>query len=177
MSSKIPVAISFSGVANFLGIIGIIGSLIFVGLELNQSQRIALANQQIQRLQASMDAINVHTQSGLVYRRWDEESKYAGLNFLTTAALQIEQDYYMYYFGLRSEDWWNERLQLIRGGQLNMCEMESVVEIAVLPPVIADAILEGLTEDCIPLLERFGYPEDGLKVDREFMNLDIDLRD
>ena len=32
MSSKIPVAISFAGVANFLGILGVIGSLVFVGL-------------------------------------------------------------------------------------------------------------------------------------------------
>ena len=31
MSSKIPVAISFAGVANFLGILGVIGSLVFVG--------------------------------------------------------------------------------------------------------------------------------------------------
>ena len=45
MSSKIPVAISFTGVANFLGVVGIIGSLIFVGLELRQTQRIALASQ------------------------------------------------------------------------------------------------------------------------------------
>jgi FtsH-binding integral membrane protein len=41
MSSKIPVAISFSGVANLLGVVGVIGSLIFVGLELRQTQRIA----------------------------------------------------------------------------------------------------------------------------------------
>ena len=46
MSSKIPVAISFTGVANFLGVIGIIGSLVFVALELRQSQKIALAAQQ-----------------------------------------------------------------------------------------------------------------------------------
>ena len=43
MSSRIPVAISFTGVANFLGILGVIGSLVFVGLELQQTQRIALA--------------------------------------------------------------------------------------------------------------------------------------
>ena len=42
MSSKIPVAISFTGVANFLGAIGVIGSLVFVGLELQQSQQIAI---------------------------------------------------------------------------------------------------------------------------------------
>jgi len=45
MPSKIPVAISFTGVANFLGVVGVIGSLIFVGLELRQTQRIAIAGQ------------------------------------------------------------------------------------------------------------------------------------
>ena len=45
MSSKIPVSISFSAIANYLGTIGIIGSLIFVGLELRQSHQIALAGQ------------------------------------------------------------------------------------------------------------------------------------
>lgn len=43
MSAKLPVAISFSSIANFLGTIGVIGSLIFVGLELRQSHKIALA--------------------------------------------------------------------------------------------------------------------------------------
>lgn len=41
MSPKIPAAISFTGVANFLGVLGIIGSLIFVALELRQNQQIA----------------------------------------------------------------------------------------------------------------------------------------
>jgi len=90
--------------------------------------------------------------------------------------LQIEQDYYIYYYGLRSEEWWEERLQLIRDGQLNMCEIKEVVEVAVLPPPITDALLEGLTENCIPLLERFGYPKDGSEIDTNFMNLDINLR-
>lgn len=38
MPSKIPVEISFTGIANFLGVVGVIGSLIFVGLELRQTQ-------------------------------------------------------------------------------------------------------------------------------------------
>ncbi|MFL2837293.1 MAG: hypothetical protein ACJZ83_00280 [Pseudohongiellaceae bacterium] len=49
MSSKIPVAISFTGVANVLGVLGVIGSLIFVGLELRQTQRIALAEMEQRR--------------------------------------------------------------------------------------------------------------------------------
>ena len=35
-----------NGVANFLGVIGIIGSLIFVALEIRQSQQIVIAAQQ-----------------------------------------------------------------------------------------------------------------------------------
>lgn len=45
MTSRIPVSISFNGITNFLGVIGVIGSLIFVGLELRQTQKIALGNQ------------------------------------------------------------------------------------------------------------------------------------
>lgn len=45
MSSKIPVVISFTGIANFLGVVGVIGSLVFVGLELRQTQKIAIAGQ------------------------------------------------------------------------------------------------------------------------------------
>ena len=53
MLSKIPVAISFTGAANFLGVIGITGSLIFVGLELQQTQRIALAEMEQRRSEQS----------------------------------------------------------------------------------------------------------------------------
>ena len=44
------------------------------------------------------------------------------------------------------------------------------------PTPIAEALLEGLTENCIPLIERFGYPKDGNEIDTNFMNLDINLR-
>jgi len=40
---NITSAVSLGGLTNLLGTIGVIGSLIFVGLELQQSQRIALA--------------------------------------------------------------------------------------------------------------------------------------
>ena len=57
MSSKIPVAISFTGVANFLGVVGVIGSLVFVGLELRQTQRIALAGQIQERAKMQTDRL------------------------------------------------------------------------------------------------------------------------
>ena len=47
--------------------LGVLGGLVFVGLEMQQSQRIALASQQTQRIQASIDAANTHTEAGLIY--------------------------------------------------------------------------------------------------------------
>ncbi|MDG1953050.1 MAG: hypothetical protein P8J52_10700 [Gammaproteobacteria bacterium] len=41
MSNKSPLTMSLTGIANFLGALGIIGSLIFVGIELRQNQQIA----------------------------------------------------------------------------------------------------------------------------------------
>ena len=55
--TKVPIAVSFTRVINSLGIAGIIGSLVFVGLELRQSQRIALAAQQQERAALITDLI------------------------------------------------------------------------------------------------------------------------
>ena len=41
-----------------LGMVGIIASLIFVGLEMRQTQRIAIAGQQQARASANMDLLN-----------------------------------------------------------------------------------------------------------------------
>ncbi len=56
MSLKTPVAISFTGVANFLGVVGIIGSLIFVGLELRQNKKLAMTNAYQTRLSEMQQA-------------------------------------------------------------------------------------------------------------------------
>ena len=41
MSTQFPVTISFTTLANFLGIVGVIGSLTFVGLELRLTRKLA----------------------------------------------------------------------------------------------------------------------------------------
>ena len=56
MSLKTPIAIPFTGVANFLGVVGIIGSLIFVGLELRQNKKLAMTNAYQTRLSEMQQA-------------------------------------------------------------------------------------------------------------------------
>ena len=57
MSPKIPLTLSFAKVANFLGVVGIIGSLIFVGLELRQNQKLAMTNAYQTRLSEMQQAM------------------------------------------------------------------------------------------------------------------------
>ena len=48
-----------------LGIVGIIGSLIFVGLEMRQPQRIAMAGQQMERTALSANRFAAYNEAGL----------------------------------------------------------------------------------------------------------------
>ena len=57
MTLKVPVNVSFTAVANLLGIIGVTGSLVFVGLELRQNQVIAIAGQQQARTVALLNQL------------------------------------------------------------------------------------------------------------------------
>ena len=50
-----------------LGMVGIIGSLIFVGLEMRQSQRIALAAQQTERTNMFLNNVNSLAEPQLNY--------------------------------------------------------------------------------------------------------------
>ena len=57
--------ISIEDLIQLLAMIGIIGSLIFVGLEMRQSQKIAIAGQQMERTAITTNGIVVHTEVGL----------------------------------------------------------------------------------------------------------------
>ena len=57
--------ISLDVLIQFIGMTGIIASLIFVGLEMRQSQQIAIGTQQMARATMNTDAINALMESGL----------------------------------------------------------------------------------------------------------------
>ena len=59
--------VDINALIQLLGMVGIIGSLIFVGLEMRQSQRIALAAQQQSRTQVWTDLFNTFTEAGVSY--------------------------------------------------------------------------------------------------------------
>ena len=120
MSSRIPVAISFTGVANFLGVVGVIGSLIFVGLELRQSQRIAVAAQQQARtILRANQILSTYEFSedeiGVENIPWDEQSD---LQRYIREQRQVyywtinENNYYQYQIGLLDDEIWAKRVPI-----------------------------------------------------------------
>ena len=135
MSSRIPVAISFSGVANFLGVIGIIGSLIFVALELRQSQRIAVAAQQqartILRANQILSTYEFNEDEiGVENIPWDEQSD---LQRYIREQRQVyywtinENNYYQYQIGLLDDEIWAKESQYSRM-QWDHCHLRHVFE-------------------------------------------------
>ena len=57
-----------------LGMLGVLGGLIFVGLEMRQSQQIALAAQQQARTDTIVDIVGVYSEAGSSWFRWVSDS-------------------------------------------------------------------------------------------------------
>ena len=71
MSNGLRSSVSFANIINILGVFGVTASLVFVGLELRQSQRIALAEQMNNRVNVLMSLVNSYIEADLdFYLRW-----------------------------------------------------------------------------------------------------------
>ena len=130
-----------------LGMVGIIGSLIFVGLEMRQSHRIALAAQHQARSEMFMDQVNVHTEAGLTFRDYSNEERYAGLNGLWAASIVFENDFAQYELGLMEEDLWEKKKAVIRTLS-RFCEMADIWH-SDLPEEFEQIVNEGSRQECI----------------------------
>ena len=131
MSNKLDI----NAVVQLLGMLGIIISLIFVGLEMRQSQRIAIAGQYQARaamnaasIQAAIEAgIDFSAQSGLSQSNLTPEEQVQQRNFTNLAYTRIENDYYQYQQGLIDEETWEKKLFSIRSWY-NNCDLRGIWE-------------------------------------------------
>jgi len=156
MPSKLPVEISFTGLVNFLGVLGVIGSLVFVGLELRQTQKIAIAAQ----VQARAEQL---TERNLVWLQgqWELGYRIRTLphNELTPAevwAKEVESswgytmqqtNYYAYRAGLLDDDQWEVVSNRILQGW-NNCEMRYTYDFDYLEDAYVE-YLRALPDVCI----------------------------
>ena len=140
MNKNISSIISMSKLNDFfqaIGVIGLIASLIFVGLELKQNQKIALAKTQQERNNTIRLQIMNFTSAGLDWQSNAIENKTnyefslketARRNAYHEAWFLYENDFFQYEQGLVSEKVWQAKLSAF-SYWYNMCEMRSLYEI------------------------------------------------
>ena len=112
------VTVRFDVWIQFLGMLGVLGGLVFVGLEMQQCQTIALASQQQARTEVLVDIIGgfdegdksfVDLISGIVDGSYVDDS-----NVVRDAIWQIwmlyENDFLQYKLGLMDDEVWEAKL-------------------------------------------------------------------
>ena len=99
------------------GMIGLLGGLIFVGLEMQQNQRIALAAQQTARVELFSNMVNSLTESGVNYRpsSTTKEEFDPQRNVAHQLLWIFENDYLQYSLGLMDEGIWQSKLRVMLG--------------------------------------------------------------
>ena len=112
--------LSFANITNFLGVIGVIASLIFVGLELRQSQKIALAEQMNNRVNVLMSIVNSYIEADLDFfsaminepekDQLFSSAEKGSRNMLNAQWTLHENDYFQYNSGFMTEDLWEAKL-------------------------------------------------------------------
>ena len=147
----------FNDVIQLAAMVGIIASLIFVGLQMRQSQRIALAAQAQQRAAMLMDRSNAWLESGLDFQSIHFEQNYdavisESMTAMRTSAHQswflYENDYEQYSLGLMPDDIWQAKLRGI-DRVYNICEVRQIYQSrAVMFSNNFRAIVESLPNKC-----------------------------
>ena len=129
--------VSIENLIQLLAMIGIIGSLIFVGLEMRQSQIIALAAQSQARASMLLERVGVYTEANLDFQSLIFENSYdtnlskieaAQRNAFHQGWFLFENDYEQYSLGLMSEEIWSAKLNGINR-LFNRCEARGTYEV------------------------------------------------
>ena len=108
-----------------MGIAAIVASLIFVGLQLKQTQEIAIASQYHARAALSVENFNAEMESGDLHYwgtlgQWPAENDQSvedrGRNVLRAAKylVIVDNHFYQYEAGFLEEDVWQSQLRALR---------------------------------------------------------------
>ena len=122
-------------ILNVAGVVGVIASLLFVGLELRQNQVIAIAGQQQSRTEARLDQLlstydfNLE-EIGVESIPWKDQSdlqRYIREQRQVYYWVVNENNFYQYQAGLLSEELW-QREAKYTSMQWNHCSLRHVFE-------------------------------------------------
>ena len=151
--------IDIQDLIQLLGMVGIIGSLIFVGLEMRQSQRIAMAGQQMERTALSANRFAAYNEAGLDWHsvslanRPDLADQYppgiaAGRNNYHEFLYVFENDYFQFTQGLMPEDVWRAKRDAL-AFNYNKCNYRELMELrkSFLPQGLVE-VIDSLPDEC-----------------------------
>ena len=118
-----------------VGMLSVVAGLLFVGLELRQSQRLALAGQQQQRAVMTSDWLHSITEQGedlysLIssdYSSLSDQQKKLARNIVWFQWNRIENDFYQYSLRLFPEAKWNAQLNSLEVWK-NACFARDIYE-------------------------------------------------
>ena len=121
-----------------LGMVGIIGSLLFVGLEMRQSQMIAQAGQQQDRTAIFFGLIGSNNEAGVDWQSTVYEADVSKSEAYTSTEIvrrnnfhahlfTYENDYFQYMQGLMPQQVWDAKLVALEFFY-NQCDMRVIME-------------------------------------------------
>ena len=151
--------VDINALIQLLGMVGIIGSLIFVGLEMRQSQRIAMAGQQMERTALLIEANAVFTEAGLDWHSiaFLDQPELAdtypsgiagGRNNYHQALFNYENDYFQFSQGLMPIEVWEAKKEAL-SFFYNQCRYREILNIrkAFFPNGLVE-VINSLTDEC-----------------------------
>ena len=122
-----------------VGMLSVVAGLIFVGIEMRQTQRVALAAQQQQRAAALIEIIGTFSEANtplswldFVSKDFDvstENSRALGENAAYQLWMIYENDYLQYELGLMDNDIWEAKLAAMRY-LVSRCQFQDVNQAA-----------------------------------------------
>ena len=149
------IKVSFDTWIQLLGMLGVIGGLVFVGLEMRQTQQIAIAAQVQARAQQLTDQQLVwfqgrwelgHKISTTAYEDLKPEEKWAAELRLSWTKTMQTNNYYMYRNGFLDEEQWAQvRRRIIQGW--GDCSIRHTYDFAFLEPSYVE-LLRSLPDSC-----------------------------
>ena len=148
------VKVSFDAWIQLLGMIGVLGGLIFVGLEMRQNYEIALGNQHQGRtelraallmspLEGNIDAVKVEF---LDWEEQTEEQRQISIQVQRFRWALLENLFFQYNLGLISEDVWRQTEGNIKRWY-NRCELREAMNMSLSNPAFQEYV-NSLPDEC-----------------------------
>ena len=108
-----------------IGLISVLGGLVFVGLQMEQTQKIAIAGQVQARaemnvnrilngLEGNLDANRLFNISSTDFQNLESQEKFVARQMHTWMGIMFENNFAQYQMGLLTDDYWKQQEERIR---------------------------------------------------------------